>query len=287
MAYTLHISYSYLAQILQRQSLPNLLCIIGFWAMSKHRRLFEERANAVRDRVFHALFDSDDECNTPQATVQKCVAASSVEPPGCVAPSSVESPAASSVEPPACVAPSPIEPPASSPAAEAPVAIDLTTDTTERPPVDDWAQYKVRVYPDGLWWTWGRGIIDLKTLWPTLRQNRSEGLLLDLACRKARWVLEKRDCKFKVGMTTNLGVRWRSYLEDIAFRPSHMFILHEVQGRVVAGYVEAAVIRELSGFAVIHNINSQRNDKGGTGQRAQQLLDAKYYIYLVVQPTRE
>ena len=172
-------------------------------------------------------------------------------------------------------------------ASEAPVAIDLTTDTTARPPVDDWEQYNVGVYPDGLWWTWGRGIIHLTTLWPNLRQNRSEGLLLDLACRKARWVLEKRDCKFKVGMTTNLGVRWRSYLEDIAFRPSRMFILHEVQGRVVAGYVEAAVIRELSGFAVIHNINSQRNDKGGTGQRAQQLLDAKYYIYLVVQPTRE
>ena len=69
--------------------------------------------------------------------------------------------------------------------------------------------------------------------------------------------------------------------------PSHMFILHQVDGRVAAGFVEAALIEHLNNadYPIDDNVNSQRKHRGGTGPRKPELEQAKYYIYLVVSPT--
>lgn len=182
-----------------------------------------------------------------------------------------------------------VPPSSTSGAAGHPATIDAANTTTRPLIVDDWQQYEVYMMGDGMWWTWDEGIVDMKRLFPNYKSNRSEGFLLDLMCSRARWVLRKRECMFKVGMTTNLGARWRFYIESPAWKPSHMFILHNVPGRVAAGYVESAIIRDLreAPVPVNNNINFQRKDAGGTGQRADELLNATYYLYLVVRPTCE
>ena len=185
---------------------------------------------------------------------------------------------------------------ARAPDAPAPIVIDedetVTTividDTDTLATVDDWRRYEVPLDPNNLWWTWNAGIIDLTRLWADCKPNRSEGFLLNLTCRRARWIIDGRRCMFKVGMTTNIGVRWRGYLKHSGWKPSHLFLLHTVKNRVAAGYVEAAIIRELRHIEpACDNINGLTKDAGGTGQRAPALSDAVYYAYLGVRPTCE
>ena len=154
-------------------------------------------------------------------------------------------------------------------------------------PPDNWKECEIWWHRDNMWWTWDTGICDARKEWP-LKSCNSEGTQYRISCKRIRNILYRRDCEFKVGMTTNLGVRWEAYTGTVGgWHPSHMFIIHDVIGRAAAGFLEAALIGMLSrlDLPACNNINFNRGDFGGTGQRKPELLDAKYYMYLVVLPT--
>ena len=158
------------------------------------------------------------------------------------------------------------------------------------PPVelDPWKSYEIKLFPDNLWWTWDEGIVDLRLLWFNRSPQASEGVLYRAASLRIRWVLRKRECEFKVGIASNLSYRWLMYRSE-GWQPSHLFIVHDVPGRVAAGYVESALIAMLKkeDHPCIHNLNFSRGDLGGTGPRTAEREHAKWFIYLAVLPTCE
>ena len=153
---------------------------------------------------------------------------------------------------------------------------------------DNWMTYKVHMHKDNDWWCWDEGIVDLRLL-SLLQDNASEGTQYRAALRRCMWVVRRRPCKFKVGMASNLGTRWEYYKEDTAWKPSHLFIILRVDGRVAAGFVESALISQLtsSNLPACDNMNFNRGDHGGTGPIRPDLVNAPHWIYLAVRPTCE
>ena len=149
---------------------------------------------------------------------------------------------------------------------------------------DEWKPYKVGIYPDNKWWLWGSGIIDLRGIILGLQPSMSEGTLLRKGFAGIKWVLRQQACEHKVGIARLLGVRWEHYQNQDArnWRPSHLFVLLKVQGRVAAGFTEAGLISmQLSlSTPADYNRNLENNDIGGTGPRRDEDMDAPYFIYL-------
>ena len=81
------------------------------------------------------------------------------------------------------------------------------------------------------------------------------------------------------------GTRWEMYKQSTSWRPSHLFIIAEVQGREAAGYLEAALIALLYDLdlPIEYNINLKRCDIGGTGPRTAEFRYDKYFVYLAVE----
>ena len=153
---------------------------------------------------------------------------------------------------------------------------------------DNWRTYLVRMHRDNDWWCWDEGIVDLRLL-SILQDNASEGTQYRAAVRRCKWVVKRRSCQFKVGMASNLGRRWEFYKEETAWKPTHVFIILRVKGRVAAGFVEAALISMMtsSDLPVDDNMNFKRRDHGGTGPMRPDLVNAPHWIYLAVQPNCE
>ena len=154
-----------------------------------------------------------------------------------------------------------------------------------QPPVLDWRRFEVLLHRDQQWWAWDRGIVNLKALYP-LQPNASSGVRLRTALEMVKWVVLRRDCQFKVGMTTCLGTRWLIYNDREAnWKPSHMFVLLPVQRFEAAGWSEAGLIRACRELRVdIHmNMNLAHRDAGGTGNNS--FPDAVRWIYVAALPT--
>ena len=117
-----------------------------------------------------------------------------------------------------------------------------------------------------------------------LHSNAAEGTKLIKAVGACTYILKGHPCPFKVGMARSLGTRWQMYQESDGWRPSHLFIVGEVQGREAAGYLEAGLIRILQDLDVPadYKVNLKNKDNGGTGPRAPEHFDSKYVVYLAV-----
>ena len=129
------------------------------------------------------------------------------------------------------------------------------------------------------------GIFDLRFLYP-VNNNASEGNMLRQALRACVYMLKKADAYFKVAMASNLASRWEMYrdIEDPhKFKPSHLCIVMDFEGRVAVGMAEAALIFMLSesDFPTCYNVNHMNNDRGGTGPRKS---NGKHYVYLALKP---
>ena len=122
-----------------------------------------------------------------------------------------------------------------------------------------------------------------------IRPRASEGVQLRTAIDMIKWVLRRRSCEFKVGVATALGYRWQMYRgSDSTWKPSHMFILLRVTGRVAAGWAETVLIHACETVHVppaCCNMNAMRNDLGGAGSASSP--DAVRYVYLAVSPVAD
>ena len=202
------------------------------------------------------------------------------------------SPPTEIARPPACVAQQQIQffhehpPPATDAEDEAP-AVDPGA-----PADDDWKMYEVRFYRDGNWWNGEEGILDARIKFVKRNDdNANEGTKLEKAYRRCRWILARHACEFKVGMTRQLGVRWRLYQDGMyKWKPTHLFIVMDVRGRAAVGMAEAALIRMMldSGdYDDSDNINFRHDDKGGSGPRPPEHEYSVYYVYLATKSAVE
>ena len=153
-----------------------------------------------------------------------------------------------------------------------------------RGPEDDWQDYMVPWHRNDRWWEWDSGIVMVK---PQFRPHATacEGTRLKLAVRACEFILKRHTCPFKIGMARSLGTRWELSKHSTSWRPSHLFIIGEVQGREAAGYLEAALIALLYDLdlPIEYNINLKRCDIGGTGPRTAEFMYDKYFVYLAVE----
>ena len=131
------------------------------------------------------------------------------------------------------------------------------------------------------WWVGPRGVINVHRF--GLTTAVSAGKVLE-QCRYAigRVIGEaggSGSVRFKIGMTSNLFLRWSFYEEDD--EPfTHMFFLHQTSSREGANMLEAALIA--AHFNVEGCINTERRDLGGTGRG----VDGPCYVYVVAHRVR-
>ena len=152
-------------------------------------------------------------------------------------------------------------------------------------PKDDWKQYEVAMYRDNAWWTWRSGIVDTRYhLQSKITAKSSEGVRLHAALEACKWILNRHECEFKIGMARFLGLRWERYRSSDRWQPTHLFLLLQVDGREAVGYAESALIVMMDQLECYqkYNINRRSSDKGGTGPRLEGTLHDIYFVYLAV-----
>ena len=164
-----------------------------------------------------------------------------------------------------------------------PLPLPTTVDTA----ADEWTEFKVYMRPDNKWWTWDRGIIDIRLRSGAAAQV-SEGSQFRRAFSDIQWVLRRHPCEFKVGITGHIAKRWCSYNQPSStWVPSHLFFLLMVPGRIAAGYVEGGLICACESLDLDHgrfNINLRHKDSGGTGANNGEFAEDDHFIYLAVRP---
>ena len=74
------------------------------------------------------------------------------------------------------------------------------------------------------------------------------------------------------------------YQETAGWRPTHLWLLLEVQGREAVGYAESGLICLLHNADIPANLNMnyKNRDLGGTGPRQKDQLHDTYFLYLAV-----
>lgn len=142
------------------------------------------------------------------------------------------------------------------------------------------------MHRDEKWWTWQEGITDIR-----IRDRdfecRSAGTMMTRAMKNIRWVLARHLCEFKVGIASNLWLRWLTYINGHlrgSWVPERLFLLMETPDRDCACFAEAGLILacESLDYDMSLNINRRNRDLGGTGPRNADTMYCTHYVYLAV-----
>ena len=96
----------------------------------------------------------------------------------------------------------------------------------------------------------------------------------------------KVKCFIKIGMCSNISIRWTMYMETPAGRwqPNVLFLLVTVDGRSAAAFLEAALINHIAGKYEDSSINMLRRDRGGEGPPRPHSRFRPHTVYAAVSP---
>ena len=152
--------------------------------------------------------------------------------------------------------------------------------TRQRSFNDDWRAIETFTFKDVPWWETAEGIIDSRIAFPCKRSSQGHKLQTAVACCKS--VLRHHTCQYKIGIARSLGIRWKMYMESKAeWRPTHLWLLLEVEGKEAVGYAEAALIAILKKeFPLEQCVNWHHRDLGGTGHHGKDEYGSDYFVYL-------